>query len=97
MLFLFPPISSCGPTDDDILESTQDSAQKKRRRSTITAPTPALESLASSIRLSIRAEPGQKLPDGDPVVLQRASTIKSMVVANEQRPLDMISLSHSMY
>ena len=62
----------------------------EKRKST--APTPALEHLASSIRMSIRAAPGEKIPDGNPEVLRRASTMKSMVVANDQRPLDMISL-----
>ena len=70
--------------------ATPGNNQKKKRRST--APTPALEHLASSIRMSIRAAPGEKIPDGNPAALKRASTVKSMVVANDQRPLDMISL-----
>jgi len=41
--------------------------------------------------LTSRAESFSSLPDGNPVALKRASTVKSMVLSHESRPLDMIS------
>ena len=38
--------------------------------------------LASSIRLAMAGDQGEQMPGGQPKMLQRASTIKTLVVAN---------------
>ena len=55
------------------------------------AATAELGALANTIRMSMRSAPGEAMPDGNPKALKRASTVKSLVVANDHRPLDMIS------
>merc|ERR1719242_423122 len=85
----------CGPPPEDApVAEPGSSLPRKSSRATPRAATGELGMLATSIRLSMFGDTdaaGEKLPDSKPQTLRRASTVKSLVVANPERPLDMIS------
>merc|ERR1712218_340569 len=90
----------CGPTSEDLLirERSQEPGSVHQPGSVIptprasVAPTAELGALASTIRLTMFGQdPGEDLPNANQKVMNRSTTTKALVVANPDRPLDMIS------
>jgi len=85
----------CGLSDEEMLIRTKSeepgSAPVTRAKSI--AATAELGELARTMRQSIVSSRAleAKLPDGKPGIINRTSTVRSLVVSKPERPLDMIS------
>lgn len=83
---------SCGPTEVDLLaRNMKQPGTAGIKRQASTACTPELGMLGLSLRMSMRGDNAEQFADGNVNTLRRANTVKTIVVANDARPLDMIS------
>jgi len=76
----------CGPTEEDLLAKACSLEGKSPRSRSSTAPTADLAKLADTFRSTMRENPMTPRK-----VKRRASSMQSMVMAQESRPLDMLS------